>query len=210
MLCASYNNTKVTMKQQEQHPKTIQIKGHNFNISYKTMVINGYENYYGSAYERTIEIKKDDVLAGYFTIKINYAVSLPIDICDFQGSVPEMSILVEEPYNKLGLTKIMMRLLINQIKTECSNFMEDAGYKLLYIDTDASAGFWQHIGMVPNPHYETKNKKRNGCGYEKYITLINLYNYAFKPNFCSVMMISTQNRKPFKPNFCFLWKTNKP
>ena len=185
MLYASYKNTKLTMKQQQQQqqPKTIQIKGHKFNISYKTQVINGYENYYGSAYERTIEIKKDDVLAGYFTIKINYAVSLPIDICDFQGTVPEMSILVEEPYNNLGLTKIMMQLLINQIKTECSNFMEDAGYKLLYIDTDASAGFWQHIGMVPNPHYDTKNKKRNGCGYEKCITLIKLYNYAFKPNF---------------------------
>jgi hypothetical protein len=169
------------MKQQQPQQETIQIQGHNFNISYKTQVINGYEHYYGSAYERTIEIKKgDDVLAGYFTIKINYAVNLPIDICDFQGSVPEMSILVEEPYNKLGLTKIMMRLLINQIKRESSNFMEDAGYKLLYIDTDASVGFWQHIGMVPNRHYDAKNKNRNGCGYEKYITLINLYNYAFE------------------------------
>jgi len=165
--------------EQPEKPEIIQIQGHNFNISYKTLVINGYEHLYGSSYERTIEIKKDDVLAGYFTIKINYAVSLPVDICDFQGTVPEMSILVEEPYNNLGLTKIMMQLLINQIKRECSNFMENAGYKLLYIDTDASAGFWQHIGMVPNPHYDTKNKKRNGCGYEKYITLINLYNYAF-------------------------------
>ena len=105
-------------------------------------------------------------------------MNLPIDICDFQGSVPEMSILVEEPYNKLGLTKIMMRLLINQIKRESSNFMEDAGYKLLYIDTDASVGFWQHIGMVPNRHYDAKNKNRNGCGYEKYITG-HLINYIF-------------------------------
>ena len=158
----------------------IHIQAHHFNISYKTQVINGDDHYYGSSYERTIEIHKGDILAGYFAIKKNYAVGLPIDICDFQGTVPEMSISVEEPYNNLGLTKIMMQLLIHQIKRECSTFMEDAGYKLLYIDTDASDGFWDHIGMKPNTNYDRMNTKRNGSGYEKYITLIDLYKYAFR------------------------------
>ena len=94
------------------------IQNHHFNISYKRQVINGDDHYFGSSYERTIEIKKDNILAGYFTIIINYGVGMPIHICDFQGTVPEMSITVEEPYNNLGLTKIMMKLLINQIKLE--------------------------------------------------------------------------------------------
>ena len=38
------------------------IQNHHFNISYKRQVINGDDHYFGSSYERTIEIKKDNIL----------------------------------------------------------------------------------------------------------------------------------------------------
>ena len=41
--------------------------------------------------------------------------------------------------------------------------------KLLYIDTDASAGFWRHIGMIDNLNHN---------GYELVVSVEQLNNYV--------------------------------
>jgi len=76
-----------------------------------------------------------------------------------------MSIYIEEEYQHKGYARELMKP-IESLKDE----------QLLYIDTDASLGFWDHIGMKPNRHY---NSKRNiqGAGYEKVIDVKTLKRY---------------------------------
>ena len=50
--------------------------------------------------------------------------------------------------------------------------------QLLFIDADASDGFWEHIGMKPNKYYNTR-RNLEGAGYELGITFADLYKYAF-------------------------------
>jgi hypothetical protein len=51
-----------------------------------------------------------------------------------------------------------------------------------YIDTDASGGFWDHVGMKRNPRYEphapTHNPHHPENGYEKEITVGNISKFA--------------------------------
>jgi len=80
------------------------------------------------------------------------------------GTTWSMSIYVEEAYQGKGYAKRL-------IQTLCKEFSECPLNKRLYIDTDASSGFWTHLGMVDNPLYDFTEDKRNveGAGYEKYI-----------------------------------------
>lgn len=75
-------------------------------------------------------------------------------------SIPSMSISVDESCQGQGLTRIMMREMMDNLKW--------SGDTLLYIDADASSGFWRHIGMKPN---------ENGNGYELFITVDDLNKY---------------------------------
>ena len=81
------------------------------------------------------------------------------EIYNYMG-IPSMSISIEEEYQGRGITRIMMREMMRQL-----NWQDDT---LLYIDTDASCGFWRHIGMKENT---------NGNGYESYISVDDLIHY---------------------------------
>ena len=69
-----------------------------------------------------------------------------------------MSISIEPEYQNKGYARQLMKPIINSLPDT----------QLLYIDTDASQGFWDHIGMKPNRHY-TSRRLIEGAGYEKVI-----------------------------------------
>jgi GNAT superfamily N-acetyltransferase len=81
------------------------------------------------------------------------------DIYNYMG-IPSMSISIEEEYQGRGITRIMMSELMRRLNWEANT--------ILYIDTDASCGFWRHIGMKEN---------KNDNGYELYISVGNLNKY---------------------------------
>jgi hypothetical protein len=89
----------------------------------------------------------------------------------FIGNTVDMSICVEEGHRGTGLARKMMRELFARINTEI-------GFPnvLIYIDADASGGFWDHIGMLPNEKYDTTGQI--GSGYEKCILFSDLRKWA--------------------------------
>ena len=69
-------------------------------------------------------------------------------------TIPSMSIHVEDEYRGLGFARKMVIFLLQNVQWDKN--------KLLYIDTDASSGFWNRFGMVENT---------NGNGYEKVVAI---------------------------------------
>ena len=112
---------------------------------------------------RVVTLSKNDIELGRFYIDGE-------DLLD-------MSIYIEEDSNELrgkGLAKLMIGfLIINMVNTEIVR--KD---HLVFIDTDASAGFWDKIGMIPNRYYERNQRNINGSGYEKVITFSKLSKWA--------------------------------
>jgi hypothetical protein len=99
----------------------------------------------------SISIYHDGKEIAYFTIYENpYSVS--ISTGDFQGK---------------GLARQMIKLLCEKV-----NLPEDT---LIYVDTDASNGFWEAVGFISNPHYDTKDE---GGGYELVIKFGQLLAWA--------------------------------
>ena len=82
------------------------------------------------------------------------------DIYNYMG-IPSMSISIEDEHQGKGYTRIMMREMMRRLNWP--------GDTILYIDTDASCGFWRHIGMKENT---------NGNGYELCITVNDLNDYV--------------------------------
>ena len=64
---------------------------------------------------------------------------------------------------KKGLSKIILKELMEVAREE--------GFRhpFIYIDTDASSGFWDHVGFTTNPYYEDQSKP-DLYGYEKRIS----------------------------------------
>jgi len=80
-----------------------------------------------------------------------------------------MSIYIDEKFQKKGYSRQLIKTVIEPLKET----------QLLYIDTDASGGFWDHIGMKPNRHYQSK-RKIQGAGYEKVIDVKTLKGFLYK------------------------------
>jgi len=99
----------------------------------------------------SVSLKVDGSEVGYFSI---------------HKETMSMSIYIEDAYQNKGYTRALMKPIINDMKDT----------QLLYIDTDASLGFWDHIGMKPNRHYTSK-RKIEGAGYEKVIDVKTLKRY---------------------------------
>jgi hypothetical protein len=82
------------------------------------------------------------------------------------GHTMTMEISIDDEHQKKGYS-------VHLIRTFCK-FVRENEYKyegqLLFIDTDASSGFWDHIGMVQNRYYDRFTPDREGGGYEKVIT----------------------------------------
>jgi hypothetical protein len=82
---------------------------------------------------------------------------------DYTSNTVCMGIGIEDAYQKQGYSKQLIRKVCSNVQ-----FPPD---KKIYIDTDASEGFWNYLGLVPNPLYDFTEEQRDmeGAGYEKYI-----------------------------------------
>lgn len=94
------------------------------------------------------------------------------DFCIYKGVPYTMTISIEDEFQKKGISRIMMRNMIEHVTLDDS--------KLLFIDVDASVGFWDHIGMRINRYGLDYKGKRNieGRGYEKVISWKKLKKFA--------------------------------
>lgn len=79
------------------------------------------------------------------------------------GTTYSLSIGIEQEYQGQGYS-------LQLINAACRD-VDIPQDKKLYIDTDASEGFWNYLGLVPNPMYDFTEDQREmeGAGYEKYI-----------------------------------------
>ena len=83
---------------------------------------------------------------------------------DYTSVTASMGIGIDDAYQKKGYSKQLIRIVCNR-----ASFPPD---KKLFIDTDASEGFWDYIGLINNPLYDFTEDQRDleGAGYEKFIT----------------------------------------
>lgn len=82
-----------------------------------------------------------------------------------------IGIYVEAGWRGQGLARRMMNAMLEEW-TGRNEYDPD---RMLYIDTDASGGFWDHIGMKPNPQVEVADAPQ--YGYEKQIMVKELDHY---------------------------------
>ena len=126
-------------------------------------IIKKYKNKYSS---KILDINNNTI--GEFEIKGKFN----------SGKTISMEIRVDEQYQGLGLSRILIRSLCNYIKFNCEDIRMD---QLLFIDMDASDGFWEYIGMKQNRYgidYQGHREELEGVGYEMYITFRDLYKWA--------------------------------
>ena len=73
----------------------------------------------------------------------------------------------------------MIKHMIDKIYEDIPDMNRE---QMIFIDADASDGFWDKIGMVESKRYgynrTPKYYEREGAGYEKYITINKLYKFA--------------------------------
>jgi GNAT superfamily N-acetyltransferase len=89
----------------------------------------------------------------------------------YKGEVTSMGIFVEEKERGLGFARRMMNGMLEEWALRGRYDKE----LILYIDTDASNGFWDHIGMHSNPKFENETVPQ--YGYEKCISVSQLDYY---------------------------------
>ncbi len=96
---------------------------------------------------------------GYFHIK--------------EGNTMDLSISIDEAHQKKGFSRQLIRAACDAVD------LPDT--KRLYIDTDASDGYWRHIGLQDNPLYDFDESMRDveGAGYEMFITFADLKAFSF-------------------------------
>lgn len=95
--------------------------------------------------------------------------------CFGSGSTCYMSIGIDSDFPKykgIQLSRIMIFSLLNEIMRE-NVYMN----YFVYIDVDASAGFWDSIGMEMNKNIDTPYMQE-GRGFEKKIKLHTLYEWS--------------------------------
>ena len=152
------------------------IKAHNFKLNLTVSSLSSPSIYLMDASE---DLDSSEKLIGRF------------EISKFPNGANDMSISVEKNYKGITIKgKGLARLLIATMLC----FLKNSKYSYLYsnlnsntelsIDTDASSGFWDSIGMIPNPAYRTNynfrhNRQYPNAGYEKIIKLGELSNWAF-------------------------------
>ena len=91
-----------------------------------------------------------------------------------------MSIYIEGDHQGKGLARRMVRRsLVSLLKR-----LRGDPQRLLYIDVDASAGFWEHMGLADAHRYADILAQRHvgfeGAGYEKSIKFADLRRWAMR------------------------------
>lgn len=82
---------------------------------------------------RIVSMYEDTTCIGKFRIYGTFDTGTPCD----------MSISIDESYMGKGLSRLLLQRMLTEIKRE--NVRPD---QWLCIDVDASAGFWDHVGMT--------------------------------------------------------------
>jgi len=121
--------------------------------------------YFVSNNNRTVTLKHNGIELGYFSIQGR----LNIDTLDMSIFINDDPILRGH-----GLAKLMIAYLVMYMMTS-EHILKD---QLIYIDADASGGFWDHIGMSENRYYTRNYRTVIGRGYEKEITFSKLSLWA--------------------------------
>jgi len=143
---------------------------HDDNINIYYSIINLYGNFNRVIY---LTLKNDDII-GEFGIE-GRGLNHQFD----SGKTNDMHISIDDNYQGYGLSKIMIKYMIDKIYKDIPNMNGD---QMIFIDADASDGFWDKIGMIKSNRYgydrNPKYNDREGAGYEKYITINKLYKYS--------------------------------
>jgi hypothetical protein len=123
---------------------------------------------------RVVELFKNNISIGRFTIEGKSTT----DECFDTGNTCSMTISIEDDFQKKGLSRIMIHYMITMIREDYPKIRDK---QKLFIDADASGGFWDIIGMKENPVYDyVGNNEPEGKGYEKVITFKELETFANK------------------------------
>ena len=126
-------------------------------------------------FERLIQLvlKNGDII-GEFGITGN-GINHQFD----SGETNSITIRIEDKYQGFGYSKIMIRYMIDMIYNDIPDMNGD---QMLFIDADASDGFWDRIGMRESKRYgynrSPRYTNREGAGYEKYITINDIYKFT--------------------------------
>ena len=92
------------------------------------------------------------------------------------GVTNDMNIFIEDEFKSKGYSKIMMKHMIDKIFEDIPDINRD---QMLFIDTDASNGFWDKVGLIESRYaYRIPKYTIEGSGFEKYITINNLYKFT--------------------------------
>lgn len=95
---------------------------------------------------------------------------------NFETSTADMSIRIDNEYKGKGYSKGLIKTLCAYIrKHHYPRIRED---QLIFIDMDASEGFWEEIGMTSNKTYVTNRDNAVGKGMEMEITFRKLEKWA--------------------------------
>ena len=111
-----------------------------------------------------------DRVYGCFSIHMQHTHSKsdvdPLNLMD-------LNISVEDAYRRQNYSRKLMLELLDSLDPQLAA-------ATFYIDTDASAGFWAHAGLVPNPNVDTPDVPERG--YEMCISFEALLAFASKQN----------------------------
>lgn len=137
-------------------------------------IYHGFRKYNGY-FTRTIFMTLDNYdIIGQFTIE-GEGINHQFD----SGATNSMSISIENDYQGNNYTKVMMKHMIDKLYEDIPDMIGDY---MLFIDADASDGFWDKIGMIESKRYGynriPKYVDREGAGYEKYITINKINKYV--------------------------------
>lgn len=123
---------------------------------------------------RVVELFKNNISIGHFTIEGKSATKE----CFGTGNTCSMTISIEDDFQKKGLSRIMIHYMVTMIRKDYPKILDT---QQLFIDADASGGFWDKIGMRDNPVYDYNGTDEpEGRGYEKVITFAELEKFANK------------------------------
>ena len=87
------------------------------------------------------------------------------------GIVTDMSISVEEEHQGQGWARRLVQALLLEAKKE------GFSAEYVYIDADASQGFWDHVGFEVNPYHDNVSEPEL-YGYEKRVKWERLLQFA--------------------------------
>ena len=103
--------------------------------------------------------------------------------CDIfnSGKAVSMGIGINENIRGGGLSRILIYIVTQAILQLYPSVREAPYMRNVYIDVDASGGFWDRIGMKPEKGFEREFEgkfKPLGAGYEKVTNFQNLINFG--------------------------------